>query len=91
MSIVISESRPVARKHYECNACLFLRDALADGLELPYSEAKHVVRARQNNWRIVPGQQHIKIFGKDGGEAYSIRCIIEIDRLCQKYDLYGDW
>ena len=89
---ILSTSYPVARKNYGCGACDWITEWLYDFFALlTFTEKKMVIRARQNGWRIMKGEKHIKatIVGCDN-DLYTWRAIIEIDRLCIKYDVYED-
>lgn len=82
-----------ARKRYQCNASLYLRDALDDPLwRIPFTcqELRAIVRARRNNWEIVPGQRYYRQFGTYAGSTYTVCCIPEIDAICSKYGIYPD-
>lgn len=89
---VISSSYPVARKIYGCGAC----DWITEGLdyfvdELTFAEKRIVVKARQNGWRIMKGEKHLRstFIGCDE-EIYTWRAIIDIHKLCMKYEIYQD-
>lgn len=87
-------SKHVARKRYECNACLFLCDILQDIRSRPqftYQEWREIVKAKRNNWCIVPGQSYLYFFARDNGETFVTRSIPTIHDICVKYDLYGEW
>lgn len=90
MNWVLSDSRPVARKIYECNACLFLLEALPHE-EFTCAELRSIVRARRDGWRILPGQRYIRQVQKFEGDIVTVRSRPEIDAICHKYKLYGDW
>lgn len=94
MTDVIRLAHPVARKRYECNSCLFLRDVLNDRRSCPrftYHELRTIVKAKRNGWCIVPGQKYIYQFARDSGETFVTRSIPEIHEICRKYDLYHEW
>ena len=92
MQRVIHTSYPVARKIYGCGACDWITEELQYFVEeLTFTEKRMVVSARQNGWRIMKGEKHLKaaMIGCDG-EIYTWRVIIDIHRLCIKYDVYQD-
>lgn len=94
MGELIAITRPVARKRYLCNACEWIAALLPYDLtdyKLTCSELREVVRARRNNWQIVPGQQYIREIQKEDGELVVWRAIPAIDAICRKYDIYEDW
>jgi hypothetical protein len=87
---VISESKPVARKKYRCDACEYVLNEVNQGT-FTIAEYRLIVAAKRNGYAIVPGQQYIKQFNKDGGDTYTFRGIPAMHDLCVKYDLYPEW
>jgi hypothetical protein len=91
MRTVLSESTPVARKTYTCNACEWV-----DNLEvwkeydLTYHELRAIVKARKNKFCIVPGQRYRKFVQVEDGRLEVFRAIPEIDAICRKYDIYEE-
>jgi len=88
----ISESEPVARKNYGCDACVWLTERLYDSsLNLTFAERRAVIKARQNGWRIMKGEKHLQatIIGCEN-EIISWRAIPEIHAICVEYDIYED-
>lgn len=87
MSTLLTEHLRTARKEHECMACLWL-EYLDDLYDLTFAEKRAIVLAKQNNWRIKPGQQYLdqRIANEDG--VYTFKAIPAIDQICQKYDLY---
>jgi hypothetical protein len=83
-------SRPVARKKYTCNACEWIEnhvDYLFYG-DFTYTELREIVKARRNNWCIVPGQQYIRAVQEYEGKLEVWRAIPAIHEICLKYDIY---
>ena len=92
MSRVISNSYPVARKNYGCDACNWVTEWLDEFVAiLTFTEKRVVARARMNGWRIMKGEMHNKatIVGCDG-ELYTWRAITAIHELCVEHDVYED-
>ena len=90
----ISESEPVARKNYGCDACVWLTEydwKELISLGLTFAERRAVIKARQNGWRIMKGEKHLQatIIGCEN-EIISWRAIPEIHAICLKYDIYED-
>ena len=86
----ISESTPVARKNYGCDACNWISEGMPDVLEgLSYSEIRAIVKARNNGWRIMKGQKHLQatIVSCDG-DLVSWRAIPAIHDICMEHDIY---
>lgn len=91
MISIIHESKPTARKEYNCDACNFLFN-LSDICELglSLSEYRSVAKAIQNNYRIQKGSKYVRQFNTDGSEAWTFRAIPEINDICLKFDLYEE-
>lgn len=83
----LSDTKPVARKTYRCMASEWIENVLNDE-EWTYAELRQLVKARRQNWQILPGQQYVKQVAVDNGEFYTFRAIPEMHALCLKYDLY---
>ncbi len=97
MPRVLSTTTPVARKTYECNACLWLQQAL-DGstpadFGMTMADVRQIVRAKRDGWMILPGQTYIRSVQKYSSEpgVDVVRSRPEIDTICHKYDLYDVW
>ena len=82
-------TRRTARKKHECNACLWLRDSLRD-MQMTFSEWRSVVRAKQSNCKILPGEQYDEVALSDTGSLTTIRHKPEINDICHKYDIYQE-
>lgn len=91
MSKVLSHGTYTAREIHTCNACEWIENEVIDTLgdyEFTLSELKAIVRARRNGWRIMPGQQYIRIVELIDGEIVTWRALPEIDAICRKHDIY---
>lgn len=85
---ILQETEPVARKRYDCDACLWLlRDGI-DGNGYTRTELRAISRARKNNWCIVPGDKYLRQNNKLFGEAYTFKAIPGIHKICVEHDLY---
>ncbi len=82
-------TRRTARKKHECNACLWLRDSIGN-IEMTFSELRAVVRAKQGNWQILPGEKYDEVALSDSGTVTTIRHKPEINDICHKYDIYQE-
>ena len=88
---LISVSEHVARKQYTCNACEWVDNVLLEyrhEYDLTCAELREIVKARRNNWQIVPGQRYIREVQKYEGELLVWRAIPAIHAICLKYDIY---
>lgn len=89
MCTLLQEKKHVARKPYECQACYWIREAGNWGW-LSFAERRIVVKAKQNGWKIQPGETYIYQFLVEGSERWSFRAIPEMHEICEKYDLYPE-
>ena len=89
---VFGTTYPVARKTYECNASLFVQEQLEDFRhELSYRDAKAIVLARMEGWKINPGMKYRKYNVKECGDIHwGIRERIDMAKICSKYKLYSE-
>lgn len=90
MGNIISIKKRKARKTYECNACLFLTQSELDEIKMTFSEYRAIVRAKWNDWKIVPGQVYERVTDVHEGQIGQFCQIPEINQICIKYDLYPD-
>lgn len=89
MCTVIRESLHRSTKDRECMASLFLLPALCDLMsELTFTEKRHIVYARKNNFNIKTGERYLRQFNKDGGDTWSFEAIPSLHKICLKYNLY---
>jgi hypothetical protein len=95
MSVFIIENKTIAhsQKEYKCDACLFMRDSLSElspGM-LTFAELREIVKAKQDNYKILKGQPYGKQFNKlYGEEPYTFRYRPAIHEICLKYELYPE-
>ncbi len=92
MITTIHESTPVARKNYSCNACEFIfNDDYRNGYT--FSEYRSIIKARNNNYRILKGEKYIRQWNADeiSGDTWTYRAIPEIHQICIKHELYDNY
>lgn len=79
-----------ARKEYDCNASLFIRDYLNNCIDLPFSfaEKRAIILAKRNGWKILKGQPYTKQFNSVDGKTYTFRVIPSMNQICIKYKMY---
>ena len=88
----ISSSKPIARKNYGCDACVWLVEGVigygeVDSYDLTFSERRSIVTARKNGWRIMKGEKHSQATIEScENELFSWRAITIIHEICKKYD-----
>lgn len=90
MGNIISIEKRKARKEYVCNACLFLYQSDYREIKMTFAEYRAIVRAKWNDWKIVPGQIYERVSDVYEGEIGQFCQIPEINAICIKYDLYPD-
>ena len=83
---VYTETRPVARKNYNCNAIEYIEHNDNDYFGFTEEEIRMIERVRLKG--IEKGNKYIKVEGKWDGDWVTFRADIGIDRLCHKYDIY---
>lgn len=89
--IILSNSTPVARKTYTCNACEWIDNTeLWKEETLTYAELRAIVKARRNKFCIVPGQRYMRQVQVIDGQLWTFRAIPEMHVICLKYDVYED-
>jgi hypothetical protein len=85
---LISETRQKANKEYNCDAC-----ELVEGCNMvtfSLEEKRQIANAMKNNQKIQKGEMYIRQCVKDSGGLYTFRAILEIHKICCKYELYVD-
>ena len=86
---VFTDSEPIARKDYKCNAYYFLsqlNESDFDSDDLLIYQA-----AKADKFMIKKGTKYVKRVGKFDGEWQTFRGRIDLNDLCIKYDLYSDY
>ena len=81
-----NESKPSARKAYECDACEWLINVGTD--DLSEDELTLYEQAKNESFSIQPGQTYVKVEGIWDGEFTVFRARPEIHELCIKYNIY---
>lgn len=76
-----------ARKNYDCQACEWVINCL-DISDLTDEEIKLYETAKSEGFKVLKGQEYLKISGKWEGDFSVFRARPEIEKLCQKYNLY---
>ena len=86
---VLSESRPVAKKDHDCNACEWLNNSgYANEGDLTPDEWKVYQLAESKEFKVKKGEIYIRQNNKFDGEVYTFKAIPAIHDICIKYDLY---
>lgn len=91
MITVIHQYKYKARKNYNCDACNNLFESDICDLGLTFTEYRSVVKAKQNNSRILKGETYLRQFNRDdSNNTWVFRAIPEIHEICIKYKLYEE-
>lgn len=88
---VYEVTNPVARKEYNCDAYDHLQ--LSIGLcksEFQPGDWEILMKAKQENFKILPGVKYLKCKGIYDGEPTTFRARFDIDTICKDYDIYDD-
>ncbi len=81
-----TESKPRARKAYECDACEWLVNVGTD--DLSDDELTLYEQAKNESFSIQPGQTYVKVEGIWDGEFTVFRARPEVHALCIKHNIY---
>ncbi len=90
---LLSESEPVARKNYGCDASVWVAEYWDDisHLKFSFTELRAIVTAKKNGWRIMKGEKHSQatvVSCED--ELFSWRAITAIHDICLEHELYPE-
>ena len=81
-----TESKPRARKAYDCDACEWLINVGTD--DLSDDELTLYEQAKNESFSIQPGQTYVKVEGIWDGEFTVFRARLEMHALCIKHNIY---
>lgn len=87
---LLSETTPVARKNYSCDASVWVCNYGWNGMGLSFSELRSIARARHNKWRIIKGDKYVRQGNIQDGEFRTFKAIPEIHEICLKHNYYQD-
>lgn len=90
MATILRESYYTARKKYCCDACRYIfQFGTFSELQLTDNEKISVEKAKNNNWRIMPGEKYFyQVLICDGFQTF--KAIPEIINICFKYKLFQE-
>ena len=89
MSVLLSESSPVARKDHECIACIFIKEMLS-GYGWTFAEYREIAKAKKSGWMIKKGQEYVRQNIIQDGEIFTYKAIPEIHEICIKWGVFDD-
>ena len=88
MAQIIRETRPKARKQYQCDACSIFNER-GELKDLTIDEKDDYLKAQSNGFMILPGETYIKQFIKDD-EVFTFRAIPAIFDICVEHGLFDE-
>ncbi len=88
-ALLLSETHPVARNPYNCDACEWILNS-CDPSDLTFSERKTLVKARRNEFMIKKGEKYTYQALVYWGDFIVFKAITSIHLICLKYDIYDD-
>jgi hypothetical protein len=90
------ESTQTAKKHYTCDGCEEIKDAI-DDVDWEYDFPFHprdiaIIKCLvfDRNCSIFPGEEYNKLKGKWRGEWTTYRSLPIADKIIEKYDMYRE-
>lgn len=86
---VFTDSEPVARKEYRCDAYCYWLSNLAES-DFEGDDLLIYQGAKADNFRIKKGMKYVKRVGLFDGVWQTFRARIDTNNLCLKLDLYED-
>ena len=84
---VATDTEPVARKSYRCDACDCFH-SIAEKSDLTPEEEAVYEKAAADGFKIPKGTKYFKTSSFWDGEPSVFRARPDMDAICQKYDLY---
>ncbi len=83
-------SQPVARKNYHCEAANWINSS--GFVEADYSPEDWAIieKARAEDWEIKKGTKYTKTSGKWEGDFTTFRARLDLDEICQQYEIYQE-
>ena len=86
---VIQEKKPIARKKHDCHACRWIIERDGNRPQLgSFAHYRKWIEARNNNFKIMPGEKYIRQTNKYEGVIYTWKAIPAIHQICSELDLY---
>lgn len=86
---ILNKSLFVAKKDYECEACVWIIERGID-LELTFSEERSIVKARKNDFQIKKGETYFGRVCVNDRKLSIFRAIPAIHEICIAYNIYPE-
>lgn len=99
MSNISDKEIKSARKEYHCHACYLILQIFSsferfiDDFQdiITEEEINDLKKAEQQGFKILKGDSYRKVFFiDDNNEPCTFNGLLEIDKICQKYDIYEE-
>lgn len=92
MGRLIAESRPKARKEYECLAYGVICNTgwTVDDLDLNEGELASIAQIEERGGKIQKGEVYVRQFCEQNGDHYSWIANIEMHQICLDHELYEE-
>jgi len=90
MVLVLKDEVRTARKFYDCDASEMWRSYGHPRDAVTADERLVLEGVEADKWKIRPGQRYRCVVFRDGRELVTQRARLDMDALCQRYDLYDD-
>ena len=90
MITVLRDIQPIARKKYKCDACELFLDGSLYKEDMDESDYETVLEAKKDRWEILPGTRYRKLSYVEDGVFYTFRRRLDMDCICDKYELFDE-
>lgn len=90
MPEIIRESKPVARKHYPCEASHWINQASLADAEYEPDDLLLLSAAKADRYKILPGHKYVCQVQRVEGLIETFRARIDMHNICLKYELYPE-
>ena len=88
MDVILRDEEVRARKTYRCDAYSLWKDVMEPTTQVSEKDYLILHEADYDKGRILPGQLYRRVVGINDGRFSVYRARIDMDRLCDAYDLY---
>ena len=87
---VLSNTVQTARKHYPCDACRAFLLSNYGQQDVTADEWLVIEGARADGWKITLGSPYRKLVLSDGGEIMTARNRLDVEAICERYELFDE-
>ncbi|MBL4833607.1 MAG: hypothetical protein JKY26_06485 [Pseudomonas sp.] len=90
MTTLLRESRPVARKEYECDAAEWYINSNLGRHDFEPEDWAIIEKASAERFKILPGLPYVRQSGIYEGELCTFKARIDMHGICLKYEIYEE-